>query len=119
MNIDLWKLLMWIKHLPPERFDPNAGAKYWSVDFSRAEHPFFTSNSSLFGQLCPSIQKDPQKKVTTSCLAVLIQALYTRFCPCLHSHEWTTRRISLKTLHGYNDSPSTYRNDNEPTAAVV
>eukprot|EP00439_Symbiodinium_sp_Y106_P035459 s3561_g4.t1 len=35
----------------PERFDPNAGAKYWSVDFSRAEHPFFTSNSSLFGQL--------------------------------------------------------------------
>ncbi|CAJ1427901.1 unnamed protein product, partial [Effrenium voratum] len=40
-----------------ENADPNAGAKFWSVDFSRAEHPFFTSNSSLFGQLCPSIQK--------------------------------------------------------------
>ncbi|CAK9011429.1 unnamed protein product [Durusdinium trenchii] len=39
-----------------EKFDPSHGAKYWLVDFSRAEHPFFTSNSSLFGQLCPSIQ---------------------------------------------------------------
>ena len=41
----------------PQHYDPNAGAKYWSVDFSRAEHPFFTSNSSLFGQLCPLIQQ--------------------------------------------------------------
>lgn len=39
-----------------ERFDPNLGTRYWLVDFSRAQHPFFTSNASLFGQLCPSIQ---------------------------------------------------------------
>ena len=41
----------------PEKYDPTHGAKYWSVDFSRAEHPFFTSNSSLFGELCPIIQQ--------------------------------------------------------------
>eukprot|EP00746_Dinoflagellata_sp_MGD_P022297 gnl/MRDRNA2_/MRDRNA2_152125_c0_seq1.p1 gnl/MRDRNA2_/MRDRNA2_152125_c0~~gnl/MRDRNA2_/MRDRNA2_152125_c0_seq1.p1 ORF type:complete len:505 (-),score=49.62 gnl/MRDRNA2_/MRDRNA2_152125_c0_seq1:23-1537(-) len=40
-----------------DRFDPNTGAKYWLVDFSRAEHPFFTDNSSAFGVLCPVIQK--------------------------------------------------------------
>lgn len=38
-------------------FDPNHGAKYWLVDFSRAEHPFFTSNASNFGVLCPIIQQ--------------------------------------------------------------
>jgi len=40
-----------------EQFDPNKGAKYWMMDFSRAEHPFFTSNSSNFGVLCPLVQK--------------------------------------------------------------
>lgn len=40
-----------------ERFDPNAGTRYWYVDFSRAEHPFFTSNASDFAVLCPEIIK--------------------------------------------------------------
>lgn len=41
-----------------ERYDPNAGAKYWLADFSRAEHPFFTSNASNFPPLCSVIQRD-------------------------------------------------------------
>merc|ERR1719161_1579316 len=40
-----------------DRFDPNKGWKYWLVDFSRAEHPFFTDNSTAFGVLCPAVQK--------------------------------------------------------------
>jgi len=39
------------------RFDPNLGTKYWLADFSRAEHPFFTSNASLFAELCPVIRR--------------------------------------------------------------
>lgn len=41
----------------PQRFDPNFGARYWLADFSRAEHPFFTSNASNLHVLCPIIQK--------------------------------------------------------------
>jgi len=40
-----------------DRFDPNAGAQYWHVDFSRAEHPFFTPDAALFATLCPEIMK--------------------------------------------------------------
>jgi len=39
------------------RFDPNLGTKFWLADFSRAEHPFFVSDTALFAELCPVIQK--------------------------------------------------------------
>eukprot|EP00933_Yihiella_yeosuensis_P074466 TRINITY_DN83409_c0_g1_i1.p1 TRINITY_DN83409_c0_g1~~TRINITY_DN83409_c0_g1_i1.p1 ORF type:complete len:313 (+),score=37.86 TRINITY_DN83409_c0_g1_i1:101-1039(+) len=40
-----------------DEHDPNRGApQYWSIDFSRAEHPFFTSNPALFPPLCSQIR---------------------------------------------------------------
>ncbi|CAE8610430.1 unnamed protein product [Polarella glacialis] len=40
-----------------DRFDPGLGAKFWYMDFARAEHPFFTAQATLFAPLCSQIKE--------------------------------------------------------------
>jgi len=40
------------------RFHPGSGAKYWLLDFARAEHPFFVGDAALFAPLCGEVLRE-------------------------------------------------------------